>query len=293
MGHTKDACKRDMEKEKTKKEIKGSKLLEQLNSNVASTSGTKDNAGEEPKMFERPVYVCVAFQAPSAPSSPKSNLPDNEAFKENTFEESNANLAEVIKETLLRGQIPILMRTISNQWCLWRRMYTWTNGKHSQRLDRVFCDQHCFDVFPVLNVRHLSKTGSDHSPLLLELKFIHDIPKGSFRFQNMWLKSDQLAEVVATTWCKPIFGNPLFVLQSKLKALKQVLREWNKEVFGNIFTQAKSVEEKVMVCEKIYESSRLDVDRQALHKARVEHLHSLAIEEEYWRQHIYLLHSSL
>ncbi|GAA0176422.1 hypothetical protein LIER_29418 [Lithospermum erythrorhizon] len=73
--------------------------------------------------------------------------------------------------------------------------YTWTNGKLSQRLDRVLCDQAFLDTFPILNVRHLAKTASDHAPLLLELKLLHDTPKGSFRFHNMWLHHEDLNQV--------------------------------------------------------------------------------------------------
>ncbi|GAA0140492.1 hypothetical protein LIER_35250 [Lithospermum erythrorhizon] len=63
--------------------------------------------------------------------------------------------------------------------------FTWTNGKLSQCLDRVVCDKLCLDTFPVLNVRHLAKTASDHAPLLIELKLLHDTPKDNMARPSM------------------------------------------------------------------------------------------------------------
>ncbi|GAA0153432.1 hypothetical protein LIER_11674 [Lithospermum erythrorhizon] len=57
--------------------------------------------------------------------------------------------------------------------------YTWTNGKLSQRLDRVLCDQLCLDTFLVLNVCHLAKTAS--------IKWMQDGDK-STSFFHAWVK---------------------------------------------------------------------------------------------------------
>ncbi|GAA0163203.1 hypothetical protein LIER_19125 [Lithospermum erythrorhizon] len=129
--------------------------------------------------------------------------------------------------------------------------YTWTNGKLSQRLDRVLCDQPCLDTFPILNVRHLAKTASDHALLLIEVKLLYDTSKGSFRFQNMWLHHADLKNVVFEYWSNPIYGDPFYILTNKLKRLKHRVREWNRVVFGNIFTNVDSAEEPVLVCENI------------------------------------------
>ncbi|GAA0159984.1 hypothetical protein LIER_16642 [Lithospermum erythrorhizon] len=116
------------------------------------------------------------------------------------------------------------------------------NGKLSQRLNRVLCHQTCLDSFPILNVRHLSKTASNHAPLLLELKLLHDSPKGSFWIQNMWLHHEDLKRVILEYWSTLVYGDPFFILTNKRKRLKKCLRERNREVFGNIFTNVDSVD---------------------------------------------------
>ncbi|GAA0182775.1 hypothetical protein LIER_30424 [Lithospermum erythrorhizon] len=56
------------------------------------------------------------------------------------------------------------------------------------------------------------------------------------------------------------------------------------EVFSNIFTNVDCAEDRVSVCDNIFEGSGFDSDREALHLAKAEHLKCLPIEEDYWKQ---------
>ena len=59
--------------------------------------------------------------------------------------------------------------------------------------------------------------------------------KSSFKFENMWLKEADFVKRVQGWWGNYVFnGTPSFVLASKLKALKEDLRRWNKETFGDV-----------------------------------------------------------
>ena len=56
-----------------------------------------------------------------------------------------------------------------------------------------------------------------------------------FRFENMWLKFKGFKDLLRGWWQSLHFsGFFSFVLTSKLKALKGILRAWNKEVFGGV-----------------------------------------------------------
>lgn len=44
--------------------------------------------------------------------------------------------------------------------------------------------------------------------------------------------------LVSDRWKIPVIGSPMYILQIKLKNLKKVLIKWNKEVFGDIVTNA-------------------------------------------------------
>ncbi|XP_049360162.1 uncharacterized protein LOC125824856 [Solanum verrucosum] len=78
-------------------------------------------------------------------------------------------------------------------------MYTWWNGKTDaaclfKRLDRCLGNQALQDLFPNLEVEHLIKQGSDHSPLKRVSKALSKWSKDSYG--DIFRQIDTLAEVV-------------------------------------------------------------------------------------------------
>ena len=64
----------------------------------------------------------------------------------------------------------------------------------------------------------------------------------AFKFENMWLKVEGFVEKVQQWWNNYCFTSSLsFVLAQKLKALKEDLKKWNKEEFGNLAFKKKSL----------------------------------------------------
>ena len=54
-----------------------------------------------------------------------------------------------------------------------------------------------------------------------------------FRFENMWLKEEGFKEVLRKWWEGiQVSGLASYILSKKLKALKPILKNWNREVFG-------------------------------------------------------------
>ena len=59
-----------------------------------------------------------------------------------------------------------------------------------------------------------------------------------FRFENMWLKKEGFKNVLRTWWEGLNFsGSASFILVEELKALKPLLRSWNKEIFDKYEVQ--------------------------------------------------------
>jgi hypothetical protein len=83
----------------------------------------------------------------------------------------------------------------------------------------------------------LPRDLSDHCPLLLKYNHEDWGPK-SFRFNNFWLDSKKLVEIVESFWVSnSVEGWMDFALKEKLKRLKPILKAWHKEEYGGMETK--------------------------------------------------------
>ena len=79
----------------------------------------------------------------------------------------------------------------------------------------------------------LPRPVSDHFAILLDGGGIRSGPS-PFHFGSIWLKSEGLKDLSKWCWQGLSFrGSASYTLAAKLKALKGILKTWNKEVFGN------------------------------------------------------------
>ncbi|KAF9617319.1 hypothetical protein IFM89_035300 [Coptis chinensis] len=62
---------------------------------------------------------------------------------------------------------------------------------------------------------------------------------------NVWLSHDTLREVVADSWNEPLYDVPIRKVVKKLKRLKQKLKNWSFEVFGNQSQHLKRLEKEM------------------------------------------------
>ena len=93
----------------------------------------------------------------------------------------------------------------------------------------------------MVSQRVLPRVISDHCLILVESGVVGR-GRGAFKFENMWLKVEGFVEKVQQWWNGYCFmGSPSFVLAQKLKALKEDLKKWNKEVFGDLAFKKKSL----------------------------------------------------
>ncbi|KAL2904687.1 Catalase-peroxidase [Bienertia sinuspersici] len=120
--------------------------------------------------------------------------------------------------------------------------FTWTNGREGaavirERLDRAIANTKWLEAFPKTKVMHLTRTYSDHYPILVNLDS-DNIKHGNypFRCKEFWLEHPFFAEFFCKSWFN---GNAPFL--HGLKNFMQNVTNWNCNVFGNITKKKKKL----------------------------------------------------
>lgn len=96
-----------------------------------------------------------------------------------------------------------------------------------------------------------------------------------FKFLNAWILHPKYAPFVENTWKDLQFqGNDGYILQRKMQALKMALKQWNREVYGNIATQLKATEDQL---------NSLDLRAELRPLEDVEIKQKIKVRNEMWR----------
>lgn len=101
----------------------------------------------------------------------------------------------------------------------------------------------------------------------------------------MWTKHDDCSNLVKDVWKTKIYGCPMYILERKLQILKVRLKDWNKNVFGNVDSKVKEAEIKLKdIHDLIGKSGYNETLQDSECKAQFELEKALNIEEDLWRE---------
>ncbi|XP_058782838.1 uncharacterized protein LOC131657458 [Vicia villosa] len=113
--------------------------------------------------------------------------------------------------------------------------FTWSKSRGSEhaieeRLDRGLVTQDWLDMFPEAKLFKLLASHSDHSPILLQCEPPQPSRRKnySFRFENAWLKEDDLNDIVSKGWNFDEQGGVL----KRISNCAAELSKWNKLKFS-------------------------------------------------------------
>ncbi|VFQ70874.1 unnamed protein product [Cuscuta campestris] len=113
-------------------------------------------------------------------------------------------------------------------------IYTWSGRRSTgmvwRRLNRVLLNFMAVNQFEDISLSHLSKSGSDHKPLILKCLNSHYTGPKMFRFLNCWLAHNKFLPMVKEHWESSRNVNGMIGFANKLKKLKGVIRTWSKDV---------------------------------------------------------------
>ncbi|KAG5528201.1 hypothetical protein RHGRI_028965 [Rhododendron griersonianum] len=115
--------------------------------------------------------------------------------------------------------------------------YTWSNNQEGEsniriRLDRALATVDWRNLFPLAQVIHETRVGSDHCPLLVMFKVHLKRVPFQFKFESKWSTHPECGQVVSRAWDETQSGSALYGLVQKMKRCKRELLKWSKLVFG-------------------------------------------------------------
>lgn len=139
------------------------------------------------------------------------------------------------------------------------RKFTWSksdNDNKWSRLDRFLVNPVWLSVYK-WKQWGLSRVLSDHCPIMLKVDPRDWGPK-PFKFFNAWTLHPNFGVVVNDFWNRSdVQGWAGYRLACKLKGLKDVLKVWNREVFGNVQESLNEVENQINTLDLLAESGTL------------------------------------
>lgn len=127
-------------------------------------------------------------------------------------------------------------------------VFSWNNRQEGDKriackLDRVLVNEEWCRTYENSVASFLPSGISDHSPFYVDFGPSFVVKRVPFRFFNFWVQNDSFLEIVRKVWERNVKGSPMFVLVTKLKALKKELKILNRQQYGDISTRVHKVRE--------------------------------------------------
>ncbi|KAG6624838.1 hypothetical protein CIPAW_16G055100 [Carya illinoinensis] len=162
---------------------------------------------------------------------------------------------------------------------------TWANNQTWSQLDRFLIFLEWEIHYPEVWQKRLPRLCSEHWLIMLDCGEIQR-RRRYFKFENMWLKLEGFVDRVKQWWSSyQIHGTHSFMFAEKLKVLKQDLKLWNMQSFGDIGDHKKSKIREIHELERLQESRTLTQEELAQKLVLVVDLERIILlEETSWPQ---------
>ncbi|PNX96867.1 ribonuclease H, partial [Trifolium pratense] len=160
--------------------------------------------------------------------------------------------------------------------------YTWVKSRGTtsvieERLDRAMANSAWLMKYPNVRLLNLLTSHSDHSPLLLQNSpMVTNVRTYSFRFENTWLKEEDVEEVVEDGW-----GRDRGVeITSRISRCADKLTGWGRRKRMRFKQEIKECSDEM---ERLRGSHDITISSR-YKEVQEKHARLLVQEETYWRQ---------
>ena len=117
------------------------------------------------------------------------------------------------------------------------KKFTWSKGNAVSRIDRMFVSGDWFQSLPSSTLYQLPKNFLDHRPLHMQVDSTNWGPK-PFRFMNCWWLISDFKKMIQNYWNSILITNyGKRSMTPALQLLKEIRKQWSKDVVGNTYKQ--------------------------------------------------------
>lgn len=131
---------------------------------------------------------------------------------------------------------------------------------------------------------YLNDTGSDQSPLLIDIQLVKPKNCFHFKFLDFWCNHQEFLNVVRESWSKREVLNPISRVVLRLKGLRKVLEKWRRDKYGDTFQEVLRAEDEVSRLAIEFGDGACPLKREELNAARASLKCRIATEVSYQRQ---------
>jgi len=127
------------------------------------------------------------------------------------------------------------------------KKFTWyrADGSAKSRLDRILVSEEWIQVWPMSKQYVQAREVSDHYAIVVK-SWIKDWGPKSFKSIDAWLLEPGFKDLVKDKWMSyEGQGNSIIKFKDKFKRLKVDLKEWNKNMFGNLENNKRKIMKEI------------------------------------------------
>ncbi|XP_070022733.1 uncharacterized protein [Nicotiana sylvestris] len=125
------------------------------------------------------------------------------------------------------------------------RKYAWTNNHVHNRIDRILVNAEWIQKWPNMEGMSMNPGFSDHCPLRVKFDTSSQVGGKPFKFLNCLVNLKTFEGIVQRGWESGKNRQTMLIVWNKLKKLKGLLKQMNKEEFSGIDSKIQDARERL------------------------------------------------